>query len=62
MIEDMPLGLAVKLGSIARHADELLSPGGHEADANAIRSLLTDPEVAEWMAHADSMALLPVKR
>jgi hypothetical protein len=52
----------VKLGSIARHAEELLSPDAHEFDAAAIRSLLADPEVVEWMASADALSLLPVGR
>lgn len=52
----------VKLGSIARHAEELLSPGGHEFDHNAIEGLLNDSEVREWMDTADRLALLPVMR
>lgn len=56
------LSVLVKLGSIARHADELSGPGGHPADQGAIDSLLRDPEVVEWMAAADKLALLPVKR
>jgi hypothetical protein len=54
--------LLVKLGSIARHAEELLSPGAHPFDADAIRSLLADPEVREWFEAADALALIPVAR
>jgi hypothetical protein len=59
---DPPKGVLIKLGSIARHADEVLSPGAHELDVAAIKSLLVDPEVVAWMAAADVLALLPVKR
>lgn len=52
----------VKLGSIARHAEELVGPGGHSADRAAIEALLQDPAVAEFMAEADRLALLPVLR
>jgi hypothetical protein len=54
--------LLMKLGSIARHVEEMLSPGGHYFDRNALETLLSDPEVKEWMAAADALALLPVKR
>jgi hypothetical protein len=54
--------LLVKLGSIVRHSEELLSPDGHDFDRASIGSLLGDPEVVEWMAAADGMALLPVRR
>ena len=54
--------LVIKLGSIARHAEEFLEPGGHEADITAIQGLLADPEVKTWMEKADKLALLPVKR
>lgn len=54
--------LLSKLGSIAVHVEEMLSPDGHEYDRTAIRSLLDDPEVKEWIASMDAMAMLPVKR
>lgn len=54
--------LLVKLGSIAVHAEELLSPTGHHFDRIAIQSLLEDPEVVAWRAQMDSMAFLPKKR
>lgn len=57
-----PASLLVKLGSIARHAEELLSPSGNDFDANTIRALLADPDVKAWMEAADEMALLPVMR
>lgn len=54
--------LLVKLGSIAVHADEFLSPGGHEFDHVALHLLLRDPEVVEWLAEMDRMAMVPKKR
>lgn len=54
--------LLVKLGSIAVHTDEMLSPGGHTFDRHALNTLLTDPEVIEWRAAMDKMAMLPVMR
>lgn len=55
-------GLLCKLGSIARHVEEATGPGGHTFDLEAASSLLTDPEVEEWMTAMDGLALLPVKR
>lgn len=57
-----PLGVLVKLGSLARHIEEARSATGHALDWNAVDALMADPEVAEWMAAMDAMALLPVKR
>jgi hypothetical protein len=54
--------LIVKLGSIARHVEELVGPAPHVVDKHAIEALLGDPEVVEWMKAADNMALLPVPR
>jgi hypothetical protein len=54
--------LLVKLGSIARHAEEAIGPTGHQADWQAISALLGDAEVSEWMAQLDRYALLPVPR
>lgn len=56
------LPLLVKLGSIAVHAEELLSPDGHAFDRVALQDLLTDPDVVAWRAAMDAQALLPVKR
>lgn len=54
--------LLVKLGSIAVHAEELMSPGGHPFDKAALGTLYDDPEVKEWIAQMTKMAMLPVKR
>jgi len=54
------LSLAVKLGSLAVHADEITTAKAHPLDKEAIRSLVDDPEVVAWI---NSMgAFLPVKR
>jgi hypothetical protein len=54
--------LLAKLGSIARHVEEGTGAGRHHLDLAACEALLADPEVIEWMAAMDAMALLPVKR
>lgn len=59
---ELSLPLVVKLASIAVHADELTSPGGHDFDNKTIRSLLTDPDVAAFMADLDKAGFLPKKR
>lgn len=57
-----PTALVAKLASIAVHANEMLSPGGHDFDRIAIRSLLDDPEVRVFLAHPAMQAFLPRKR
>lgn len=54
--------ILVKLGSIAVHVEEMMSPAGHVFDKRAIESLLTDAEVVEWRKQMDKMAMLPKKR
>lgn len=56
------MSVLVKLGSIAVHVEEMLSPKGHEFDKAAIQTLLDDPEVREWLAAMDAMSFLPKKR
>lgn len=56
------VGLLVKLGSIIVHADEFTSPGGHEFDLHAMKTLLADPEVAAWLKAGTAAAMLPHKR
>lgn len=57
-----PISLLAKLGSIAVHAEEMLSPGGHSFDRAAIEGLLTDAEVMDWIGEMSKVALVPVKR
>lgn len=54
--------LLCKLGSIAIHVDEMLSPAGHPLDKMALHGLLVDPEVQEWLQAMNNMALIPRKR
>jgi hypothetical protein len=54
--------LLCKLGSIVVHADELLSPGGHQFDSEALKALLADSDVQVWIAEMGFMALVPLKR
>lgn len=54
------LTLLVKLGSIAVHVDEMMSPAGHDYDKIALKALLDDPEVKDWIKNAGPM--LPQKR
>lgn len=56
----LSLSLAVKLGSIVVHADELTGPDGRELDQQVIRHALDDMEVIAWIK--DMGCLLPVKR
>lgn len=54
--------LLCKLGSIAVHADEMLSKDGHHFDRIALQQLIADPEVVEWVEAMNAMAMLPRKR
>ena len=55
-----PLSLLCKLASIAVHADEMMSPKGHAFDAEALKSVVLDPEVRTWLMEMG--AFVPVKR
>lgn len=57
-----PASLLCKLGSIVVHADEGLSPLGHGFDMIALKQLLNDSEVRDWITQMDSMAMIPKKR
>jgi len=52
--------LLCKLGSIAVHADELMSDQGHPVDRIALIALLEDAEVVAWVKAMG--VYLPVKR
>lgn len=56
------VALLAKLGSIAVHAEEMIAPGGHPFDAEAIGALLRDREVINWLTAMRSKGLLPEKR
>jgi hypothetical protein len=61
-LTEVSLPILVKLGSIAVHVEEMLSPTGHDFDKAAIRSLLDDPEVKAYLATLDAAGFLPKKR
>ena len=54
--------LLCKLGSIAVHADEMMSADGHDFDKIALQGLISDPEVADWIKQMNAMAMVPRKR
>jgi hypothetical protein len=54
------LSLLLKLGSIAVHCEEMLSPIGHPFDKATLESLLSDQEVQNWIR--DMGVYLPAKR
>lgn len=56
------VSLLCKLGSIAVHAEEMVSPTGHALDKQAMETLLQDTEVLLWIAQMDKLAMLPKKR
>ncbi len=56
MKTDIPLTLAMKLGSIAVHADELMSATGHPFDRTVLEGLISDPEVQAWVKGNGSVA------
>lgn len=52
--------LLCKVGSIAVHADEVLSGKRHPFDIAAVKTLLADAEVREWIKAMG--VYMPVKR
>lgn len=60
--KDVDVTVLIKLGSIAIHAEEMMSPTGHEFDRIALNGLLNDPEIKTWLAAMDRLAFLPKKR
>lgn len=54
--------LLCKLSSVVVHADEYLSPDGHDVDLVALHSALRDPEVKEWIEQMAASGMAPVKR
>lgn len=58
----MKQSLWMKLGCIAVHAEELLSPDGHEFDREALRGLLQDAEVRRFLDAPKNKVYFPRKR
>lgn len=52
----------LKLACIAVHAAEMLGPGGHEMDRQAILGLLADPAVKSYLEDPEMRVFLPLKR
>lgn len=57
-----PIATLVKIGSLVVHAEEFMSPTGHEFDKTAFKTLITDPDVVAWIASMTKAGFLPVKR
>ncbi len=57
-----PVSLLCKLGSIVVHVDEGSGAGGHAYDWAAVRSLIADREVQDWLVGMDGSGLLPKRR
>lgn len=51
-----------KIGSLLVHVQEAMEEGGHWFDVAAVKSLLNEPDVREWIVAMDKLALLPKKR
>lgn len=54
--------LLIKLGSVIVHQEEKSSAKGHWMDQHALDTVRNDPEVIEWLAEMERLALLPVRR
>lgn len=54
--------LVAKVASILAHVEEGSTSGAHIFDWIAIRSLLADREVQEWLEGCRAHQLVPVKR
>lgn len=57
-----PVSLLAKLASIVVHVDEGADSGGHQYDWIALRSLLADGEVQQWVESMTAKGLAPAKR
>lgn len=57
-----PPSLLCKLASVIVHAEEFMSPHGHEFDKEAFDQLLKDREVAGWLQQMTDAAMAPRKR
>ena len=54
--------LLCKLGSIIVHFEEADSTDGHTFDEVAMRQLLADSDIRQWLAAMDAMAMIPNRR
>lgn len=56
------VALLAKLSAIVVHAEEWLGDNRHEHDLLALKGLLSDAEVQEWLQGMTELALAPLKR
>ena len=56
------MAVLAKLSSIVVHVDEGLGLRGHSFDIAAVRVLINDPDVREWISAMGELGLAPVKR
>lgn len=57
-----PAGLLDKVGFILFHLDEAADEDGHQFDWVAIRWLLADREVQDWLGAMGKHGVVPMKR
>lgn len=58
----MELRVQMKLGSIAQHLREYLSPYGNPVDLEAAKAILQDSEVVATLNSMEKQALIPLRR
>lgn len=56
------VSILCKLGSLYVHLEEGTSDKKHPMDVMAIKTIIDDPELKEWIIGMDKMAFLPKKR
>ena len=59
-VMSVPTAIVAKVAGIIVHADECLGENGHHFDLHALRQLLKDKEVQDWIKSLGALA--PVKR
>ncbi len=63
MNELKPLpSVLIKLGSLYVHIEEAFSKKAHNFDVLAMKALMDDGELKEWIKGMDKLALIPKKR
>jgi hypothetical protein len=56
------MALTCKLASIVAHVDEGFSSQGHAFDIAALRALIDNTDVRQWLAKMRRLGFVPVKR
>lgn len=57
-----PVSTLLKLASAVIHAEEFMSPHGHDFDKDSFDQQLADPEVRDWLDSMTAAGMAPVKR